>query len=278
MFDARIVTKYFQNPYIHKALDFPVDPWIRFMRWTHRTYPYGPIWLLVTLPVSFLGFGKFVLTLMNFKLMFLLFYLGNIFLIGKILGKTSPQNRLLGVSLYAFNPVILLESLVSPHNESAMLFFLLLAIYMGIIKKNNFWWIGGLLLSGGIKFISLILIPLKYFFGKNIMIENKYVNFLKACLLLLTPLIIYQIYQRDPYPWYFITLIGIASLLSFYSKIRLLIYGVTLGSLLYYTPYLYTGYYPSYVRTAQTLMFTVPAIMAIMWVLIIQIFSKNKQA
>jgi len=285
MFDARIITKYLQNPYIHKALDFPADPWIRFMHWTHRTYPYGPIWLLVTLPVSFLGFGKFVLTLINFKLMFLLFYLGNIFLIGKILGKTSPQNRLLGVSLYAFNPVILLESLVSPHNESAMLFFLLLAIYMGIVRKSSFWWIGGLLLSGGIKFISLILIPLKYFYGKNIILENKYATFLKVCLLLLTLLVVFQIYQRDPYPWYFITLIGLASLLPFNFKTRLLLYGVTFGALLYYIPYLYIGYYPSYVRTAQTAMFLVPIVSAIIWLLIVfikgklkfvKVFSKNK--
>lgn len=277
MFDARIVTKYFQSPYTHKALDFPADLWIRFMHWTHRTYPYGPIWLLVTLPASFLGFGKFVVTLINFKLMFLLFYLGNILLIGKILGKTSPQNRLLGISLYAFNPVILLESLVSPHNESAMLFFLLLGIYKGVIKKNNYWWIGGLLLSGGIKFISLILIPLKYFYGKNIMLENKYANFLEACLLLLTPLIIYQIYQRDPYPWYFITLIGIAVLLPFNFKIRLLLYGVTFGALLYYIPYLYIGYYTSSVRTVQTVMFVVPAIVAIAWSLIVFIKEKLKR-
>jgi len=43
MFDARIVTKYYQNPYFHSALDFPNDLWTRFMHWTHRTYPYGPI-------------------------------------------------------------------------------------------------------------------------------------------------------------------------------------------------------------------------------------------
>src|SRR3989338_1949252 len=68
MFDARIVTKYHYNPYFYKALDFPDDSWIRFMRWTHRTYTYGPVWLLTTIPFSALGFGKFVVTLLNFKL------------------------------------------------------------------------------------------------------------------------------------------------------------------------------------------------------------------
>ncbi len=59
MFDARIVTTYGLSPYQYKALDFPADLWIRFMHWTHRYYPYGPTWLLLTLPFSFSGFGKF---------------------------------------------------------------------------------------------------------------------------------------------------------------------------------------------------------------------------
>src|SRR3989338_10766362 len=84
LFDARIVTKYHLNPYQYKALDFPDDLWIRFMHWTHRTYPYGPVWLAATLPFSFIGFQKFVLTLLSFKFLFVLIYSGNLFLIGKI--------------------------------------------------------------------------------------------------------------------------------------------------------------------------------------------------
>src|SRR3989344_6751156 len=42
IFDAKIITHYQQNPYEHKALDYPMDPMLSFMRWTHRLYPYGP--------------------------------------------------------------------------------------------------------------------------------------------------------------------------------------------------------------------------------------------
>jgi len=48
MFDAKIATFYQQNPYLYKALDFPTDPWLRFMHWTHRYYPYGPSFLLLS--------------------------------------------------------------------------------------------------------------------------------------------------------------------------------------------------------------------------------------
>ena len=39
MFDARIATFYHKNPYFFKAIDFQNYSWLRFMHWTHRTYP-----------------------------------------------------------------------------------------------------------------------------------------------------------------------------------------------------------------------------------------------
>lgn len=74
MFDAKILTTYQENPYLHKPQDFPHDPWLRFMHWTHRTYPYGPIFLIITLVPSVLGVGKFLLTFLLFKATFFIFY------------------------------------------------------------------------------------------------------------------------------------------------------------------------------------------------------------
>src|SRR6185437_2612208 len=55
IFYAKIITFYHQNPYLHRALDFPQDKMLHFMRWTHVTYPYGPVWLGITIPLSFIG-------------------------------------------------------------------------------------------------------------------------------------------------------------------------------------------------------------------------------
>src|SRR5260221_5451039 len=52
IFDAKILTHYQLNPYSFKALDFPHDPMLSFMHWTQRTYPYGPIWLFFSIPLS----------------------------------------------------------------------------------------------------------------------------------------------------------------------------------------------------------------------------------
>lgn len=267
MFDARIVTTYHQNPYLHSALDFPTDLWTRFMHWTHRTYPYGPIWLLLTLPASFLGFGKFVLTLINFKLLFTVFHLGNIYFIHKILSKIAPKKTLLGVVFYAFNPLILIESLVSPHNEVVMLFFLLMAIYFMITKKNQFSTIIILLLSAGIKFVTLILLPvflIPIFIPSVARDLSKRFNLLLILIFLfLIPPLLYEIYLREPYSWYFIPIIGIGALLINYTKVCILLVGISLGTLLRYVPYFYTGEYSQSVRNTQDSLFLLTVILTI---------------
>lgn len=225
LFDARIVTFYHQNPYFFRPLDFPDDLWLRFMHWTHRTYPYGPAWLLLTIPASYFGFGKFLLTVINFKFLFIAFYLGSIILIKKIAGKRSAV-------FFAANPLIIIESLVSPHLDSAMSFFFLLGVYLFIVQKKLFA-LGALLFSGGVKFLTLITLPL--FFRLPL---KKLLWFSLILLLIgLTPVI----WQREIYPWYFLPAMTIASLLIENKKVLIFSLALSFGLLLRYAPFLYLG-------------------------------------
>ncbi|OGG17303.1 hypothetical protein A3D78_05610 [Candidatus Gottesmanbacteria bacterium RIFCSPHIGHO2_02_FULL_39_14] len=258
LFDARIVTKYHLNPYQYKALDFPDDLWIRFMHWTHRTYPYGPLWLIITLPFSFLGFGKFVLTVLLFKLMFVITYLLNILLIWKI-GSRLPENfRFKSVILYAFNPLILIESLVSPHNESIMLFFLLLSVFLYQVKGNRLLAIISLLVSVGVKFVTAIVLPL-YLLKK---LTGKFQLFFKISLFLLLIPLSLEIFYREAYPWYFIPFIGISAEIksSFFTKIFI---ASSFGVLLRYIPYLYSGMYTDKGYLLANLLLILPVIIVI---------------
>lgn len=253
MFDARIVTKYGLNPYFYKAGDFPSDHWIRFMHWTHRTYPYGPFWLLFTLPFSFFGFAKFVLTLFNFKLMFTIFHLGNIYLVWKIAKKINKNNSLLATVFYAFNPLIIIESLLSPHNEVLMLFFLLMTIYLLYIKKRFILSLFGLFISAGVKFATIIILPV-------LLIKKKTTNHLLSLRLMFYLLVVsisVQIYFREPFSWYFIPLIGLGALQASRNMI-IFISGISLGTLLRYAPFLYHGSYPDWISDLQDWLFIIP--------------------
>ena len=130
MFDAKIFTFYHQNPYLQRALDYPSDQWTRFMHWTHRTYPYGPIFLLLSFIPSFLGFGKFTPTFLLFKAMFVGFYLLAVFFLNKLDKKWAI--------IFATHPLILIEGLISSHNDLIALCLAVIGIFF-LLKRTQIW-------------------------------------------------------------------------------------------------------------------------------------------
>ena len=150
LFDARIITKYHLSPWHYKALDFPSDTWTRFMRWTHRPSVYPPVWMGISLLPSFLGFGKFTLTLGLFKLLAVTAYLACC----KLISKLNPT----ALVLFAFNPLVVVESLVNGHMEITLAFFALLALYFSFKSKQLFSWLS-LVASIGTKYMTIFLIP-----------------------------------------------------------------------------------------------------------------------
>jgi hypothetical protein len=242
MFDAKIITRYHQNPYEHKALDFPGDPMLSFMHWTHRTYPYGPAWLLLTVPLSFLGFNLFLPTFFLFKMLTAFSFLGTTYYLGKILRKISPGNQSFGLVFFALNPLVLIEALVSAHLDIVMLFFAVWSIYLLIHKK----YLSGILLlifSAAIKFATAALIPL-YAFASYSTQKQKKINWdslFYASIILMATGVIYASFRTNFQPWYLLNLLLPAAIVS--NRYFILIPTVILStlSLLTYAPYLYLG-------------------------------------
>lgn len=222
LFDARIVTHYSQNPYFLRALDFPADPWIRFMHWTHRTYPYGPVWLLITLIPSFFGFGKFILTVLNFKLLFIGAYLVCCYAIKKI----NPKNLV----FFALNPLVIIEGLISPHLDTLMLAFALLAM-------NKFRWVN-LLLSIGVKFSTITLIPVFFFSKGKWFIDGLIIASYFGAII--------QIFSREILPHYFLVPLGFSALTD-NKKWHYLAIALSIILLFArYLPFLHTGVWTTY--------------------------------
>lgn len=234
MFDARIVTEYGQNPYLHKALDYPSDPWIRFMHWTHRTYPYGPVWLVVTIPLTFIGGGKFLITLYLFKALVIGSYIATSIFIYKILKKISPSHALAGAAFFALNPLVIIEGIMSAHNDMVMIFFAVLAVYFLTLKKRIY---ASLLagLSIGVKFTTIFLAPF---------VIIGYRPFLAFVFAMLTFAGI--AYQIGIQPWYFLWVMPFAALAYQSVLVRIIVFSMTVSLLLRYLPYLLSGsWYPS---------------------------------
>ena len=268
IFDVRILIFHKASPWMHTALDFPLDPWTRFMHWTHRTYPYGPFWIIAGIIPYTLGFGKFVLTLFNFKLFFLLSYLGSSWLVYKILSRVSKKNSLLGLAFFAFNPLVLNESIVSPHLDIVMVFLGLLAIYLILIKKKALG-VFSLLLSILTKYATIGYIPIVFFKMKpnTELYPAKFQKKLYLMIGLTFAAILGQIYIREILPWYFLPLIALL-VLSSVSFLKIILWGISLGGVLYYLPFIYIGEYISQVETLRTCLFLIPILLSIVSVIL----------
>lgn len=223
MFDAKIATFYYKNPYFYKALDFPHDQWLRFMHWTHRTYPYGPTFILITLVPSFLSFGKFVMSFILFKATFIIFYVLAVFILKKM-------NKRWAI-IFATSPLIIVEGMINNHNDLIGVCLAITGIYF-LFKKKSLKASLFFLLSIGIKFIT---VPLLFAL-------RSYTKWYLSALLLLCGILIYLSFKSEIQPWYFLNLF---IFLPFYERFinRLNIF--FLGLLLSYYPYIRLGAWDS---------------------------------
>src|SRR3990167_4103376 len=136
MFDAKIILKYHASPYTHRPLDFPNDEWLRFMRWVHRYSPYGPFWLGMSIIPAFLGFGKFILNYLTFKIFISSFHLINTYLIWKILNRVNIKTATFGTAFYALNPLFLIEGVANAHNDIVVATLMLASVYFIAVGKK----------------------------------------------------------------------------------------------------------------------------------------------
>lgn len=248
MFDARLLVTHRVSPWEFTALDFPQDLWTRFMRWTHRTYPYGPLWLSVSIPFYLAGLGKFSLTLFWFKTIGAISYLVSVWCVKKILESVSPKNTATGMILFALNPLILIETLVTAHLDAAMSAIFLGAIYLLAVKKKSLAsWIL-LLSSAAIKFVTAAAVPIWIWWRGN----NKRFEQAIAAMLTLTLLTtVVVVLNRELLPWYFITPLALSALLPEKKRLHAFGFALSLGLLLRYAPYLFRGDYSEWVRTTR---------------------------
>lgn len=244
IFDAKIFTHYGQNPYEYKALDFPSDPMLSFMHWTHRTYPYGIGWLFLTVPLSFLGFGYFLLTFYLFKLLMLSSFIGSCFLIEKIAKKTN-SNVLFPVAAFALNPLVLIESLVSAHNDSVMMALGLFGIYM-FLEKRYIASLAGVIGSIFIKYATVLIIPAiiaKGFFpAKGSAASGRKNEFFFYILIISMAIsILLAAYRTNFQPWYLLYVLSFAAFVSNRYFVLIPVFLISFAAILQYVPYLYLG-------------------------------------
>lgn len=263
IFDARILTHYHQNPFVHKALDYPHDPMLTFMRWTHRSYPYGPFWLVLTVPLSFIGFGFFIPTFLLFKALMAGSFLGTTYTIEKLYKKITKKDSVSALVFFALNPLVIIECLVSAHNDIVMMFLALVSLLL-YIDKHYAKVILVLFFSIAVKFGTMFMIPVYVvtnFFRiqKHLISGDKIVLLVILSMTVATLLVSFRtIYE----PWYLLWVLPFCSVLKDKYYIFLPSTIFSFFSLLYYAPFLYTGNWNEPVHSIIILLMAISVIIS----------------
>lgn len=219
IFYARIATEYHRNPYTYMAGDFYLDAWLRFTQWTGNNYPYGPVFLILSLVPSFLGMAKFAPTFFLFKLMSVLFYLIAVRYLEKLNTKWAI--------IFATSPLVIVEGLVNGHNDLIATALIIAGIYF-FIKNKKLQSLIFSFSSIGIKYLTLPFLAL--YTGLK---DNK-----RITLIAVTAGIVFVTLRTEIQPWYFIMLFG---LMPFYAGLVYRLNIFFFGLMVSYFPYVRAG-------------------------------------
>lgn len=157
VFYARILVRYGQNPLSVPPMVFRSDPFIKTVVWYKTPAPYGPLWVLLTAPGSYLAGDNLTLNLFAMNVLPAVFFLGCVLVIPSILKHLGPGHRLVGTLLFAWNPLVLFEAPGNAHNGIIMMFFLLLAVYF-LVRRAWIWVMPALAASVLIQYASALLV------------------------------------------------------------------------------------------------------------------------
>ena len=145
------------------------DPWLGLAgEWVDAASPYGPMWEWLSLGVFHLSGGDFLAHLFALKIVGALAYLGCIWFISQILKHANPNWVVAGTLAFAWNPLVLFESIQNAHNDIVMVFFLLAAIWL-FVQMTRVWRLNSIVLmllfcillalSILVKFVTVIVAP-----------------------------------------------------------------------------------------------------------------------
>jgi len=255
IFTAKIAFFYRENPYIVMPIEFGSDPNLAFTRAANKVALYGPSWIALTILPHLLGFGNTVATIFSFKLLTTAFFIGTVLLIYLI------TKNIYSVTLFALNPLVTIETLVSSHNDIVMMFFALLAFYF--LKRRIFIHsFLALLASILIKYATVALLPV---FGYTVYltIKKKKINWDRVYIVATLSMLIAFLtapFREEFYPWYVVWMVAFAVLTPQKKFLLSFVLALSFGSLLRYVPVLYTGSYFGITPMVKEILMATPVI------------------
>lgn len=257
---SKVLFFYHENPYAVMPIEFTGDSLLGFTHAANKIALYGLLWIILAGIPYFLGFGSFVIALFSFKIFIAFFYFSTIFLVFKI------SKNIMSLVLFAFNPLIIIETLVSGHNDIVMIFFVLLSFFL-FTKKKVVWAIFFFILSILIKYATVLLIPVFFFIIWKI-IKRREINwgnvFYYSSLLMMLGFLVSPI-REEIYPWYAIWYLSFSFLVP---NKKILVYtsaAFSFGLLFRYVPFMLSGTHAGFTPIIKSSVTFIPVLLVIIY-------------
>lgn len=249
---ARVMYVHRENPYLVMPVEIPNESALAFTRAANKFALYGPTWLLLTWIPHELGQGSVWRTIIAFKLLITVFYATMLYLIYRIT-KSMKQ-----VFFFGLNPLVLIEVLLSGHNDIVMMVFALLAL----IATNNWVSIVSWLASVGVKGATIVLAPLV--FAPPMEKQRLYRT---AYWLMFGVFVIFAPIREELYPWYAVWLLTFAAVIPITK--RSFIHGFTIalciGLSMRHLPYILTREYGGWGPMLRMFLTGIPVTIYTIW-------------
>jgi hypothetical protein len=137
---ARMGTLYHLNPLTAIPINIRHDPVFPYIYWTKQPSAYGPTWGIITCILQWFsipfGTQSLIPMVLALRLVGLLMHLGSVLLVWSLTGSllrgsnpASQHRRLIATLAFAWNPLLLIESCINAHNDTTILFLVLLALW-----------------------------------------------------------------------------------------------------------------------------------------------------
>lgn len=249
---AKVSFFYHENPYLVMPIEFTHDPLLLFTRAANKTALYGPVWILLTSIPYYMGLGNILLTVFTFKAFAQLWYVLTVFLLYKVTRST------LKTAFFALNPLVVIETLVSGHNDIVMMGLLLLAWYFftqqKMIKGTCFF-----ILSIGIKFATSILLPL-FLVAHTQKIKNQ--KIIVWSVISMYAIFFLSSFREEIYAWYALWFLLPTSLIAGKNFLSIVGVSFSVGLLLRYIPYMLLDTYFSPTPQLKIIFTFLPVLLA----------------